>query len=51
MALLNAMYSSIAFHAAPISLNLLTNAALKSKNSTKLITVTNHPLKPKQVNS
>jgi hypothetical protein len=50
MALLNGMYSSIAFHAAPISLNLLTNAVLQSKNATKFITVTNHPLKPKQVN-
>lgn len=51
VALLNSMYSSTAFHAAPISLNLLTNAVLKSKNPTKLITVTNHPLKAKQVKS
>jgi hypothetical protein len=49
VALLNAMYSSIAFHAAPISLNLVTNAVLQSKDPTKLITVSNHPLKPKQV--
>jgi hypothetical protein len=51
VALLNSMYSSTAFHSAPVSLNLLTNAVLKSKNPTKLITVTNHPLKPKQVKS
>jgi hypothetical protein len=51
MTLLNVMYSSTAFHAAPISLNLLTNAVLQSKSPTKSITVTNHPLKPKQVKS
>jgi hypothetical protein len=49
---LNAMYSPTAFHAAPISLNLLTNAVLNNhtdKNSS--ITVINHPLETKQVRS
>jgi hypothetical protein len=47
--LLNAMYSSTAFHSAPISLNLLTNAVLKRTSESKSITVTNHPLEAKQV--
>jgi hypothetical protein len=51
VALLNAMYSSSAFHSAPISLNLLTNAVLQSKNPNKSISVINHPLTPKQVKS
>jgi hypothetical protein len=46
---LNAMYSSTAFHSAPISLNLLTNAVLKSANENRSITVINHPLETKQV--
>lgn len=49
--LLNAMYSSLAFHAAPISLNLLTNALLKHANTGSSITVINHPLPAKQVRS
>ena len=48
---LNAMYSSLAFHAAPISLNLLTNALLKHANTGRSITVINHPLPAKQVRS
>jgi hypothetical protein len=46
---LNAMYSSAALHAAPISLNLLTNAVLKQTDENRSITVTNHPLETKQV--
>jgi len=46
---LNAMYSSTAFHSAPISLNLLTNAILKSTDAGRSITVINHPLVKKQV--
>ena len=46
---LNAMYSSAAFHAAPISLNLLTNAILKQEDEKRSITVINHPLKAKEV--
>jgi hypothetical protein len=46
---LNAMYSSAAFHSAPISLNLLTNAVLKHTDEHRSITVTNHPLETKQV--
>jgi hypothetical protein len=46
---LNAMYSSAAFHSAPISLNLLTNAVLKHTDENRSITVTNHPLETKQV--
>jgi hypothetical protein len=46
---LNAMYSSAAFHSAPISLNLLTNAVRKHTNGNRSITVINHPLETKQV--
>jgi hypothetical protein len=46
---LNAMYSSTAFHSAPISLNLLTNAVLKHSNESRSITIINHPLETKQV--
>jgi hypothetical protein len=47
---LNAMYSSAAFHSAPISLNLLTNAVLKQHtDESRSITVINHPLETKQV--
>jgi hypothetical protein len=49
MMLLNAMYSSTAFHSAPISLNLLTNAFLKDRDEKRSITVINHPLETKQV--
>lgn len=49
MMLLNAMYSSTAFHSAPISLNLLTNAVLKDRDEKRSITVINHPLETKQV--
>lgn len=51
VSLLNGMYSSIVFHAAPVSLNLLTNAVLKAKDQNKSITVINHPLEAKQVRS
>jgi hypothetical protein len=47
--LLNAMYSSTAYHSAPISLNLLTNAVLKHRDENRSITVINHPLERKQV--
>jgi len=46
---LNAMYSSAAYHSAPISLNLLTSAVLKRKNKSRSITVINHPLETKKV--
>jgi len=46
---LNAMYSSAAFHSAPISLNLLTNAVLNHRDKNRSITVINHPLETKQV--
>jgi hypothetical protein len=46
---LNAMYSSAAFHSAPISLNLLTNTVLKRTDEKRSIRVTNHPLETKQV--
>lgn len=49
VSLLNAMYSSFAFHAAPISLNLLTNAVISSKDPNKSIIVINHPLESKEV--
>jgi hypothetical protein len=49
VSLLNAMYSSTAYHAPPISLNLLTNAVVSSEARNKSITVINHPLEPKQV--
>jgi len=46
---LNAMYSSAAFHSAPISLNLLTNAVFNRTDKNRRITVINHPLETKQV--
>lgn len=49
VSILNAMYSSSAFHAAPISLNLMTNAVISSKDSSKSVTVINHPLKSREV--
>lgn len=49
VSLLNAMYSSVAYHAAPISLNLLTNAVISSKDPNKSITIINHPLESKEV--
>jgi hypothetical protein len=48
---LNAMFSPTAFHAAPISLNLLTNAVLNSQGKNGSITVINHPLETQQVRS
>ncbi|XP_069681458.1 phospholipid-transporting ATPase ABCA3-like isoform X2 [Periplaneta americana] len=44
---LNAMYSSVALHAAPISLNLLSNAVLQDKSPELGVTVINHPLQRK----
>lgn len=46
---LNAMYSSAAYHSAPISLNLLTSAVLKRTDEKRSITVINHPLETKRV--
>lgn len=40
----NGMFSSIGVHSAPISLNVLTNAILKTKSSEKSIVTINHPL-------
>ncbi|PNF40610.1 ATP-binding cassette sub-family A member 3 [Cryptotermes secundus] len=42
--MLNAMFSSTAIHSAPISLNVLTNAVLKTNSKEKSITAINHPL-------
>ncbi|KAJ9595471.1 hypothetical protein L9F63_013335, partial [Diploptera punctata] len=41
--LLNAMFSSVAIHSAPISLNLMTNTILKKESPEKSITAINHP--------
>lgn len=47
--MLNAMFSSTAIHSAPISLNVLTNAILKTNSQEKSITAVNHPLPNREV--
>lgn len=47
--MLNAMFSSTAIHSAPISLNVLTNAVLKTNSQEKSITAINHPLPSREV--
>lgn len=47
--MLNAMFSSTAVHSAPISLNVLTNAVLKTNSQEKSITAINHPLPSREV--